>query len=480
MHELFIWPMFAVRFLCPAHSSFYRHLLHLCLTNAFRNFHTDFTTTHIFSPIKMADQPPSTNSEVTTAGAKSKKAAAKAQAKARRAEERIKEKASKEKAKSVAKTVEDRLLKDLGSSLKTHARSATFACGGTLRIKQPGVGKIVQDTEAEADVSQTLGDKHEAGGEVENAAGGSARQPHTELKIFVTDNSDKPANTDTTSSNDKATKVVIVNDVQVRFGENGKGFNTVFSSDGVSPQELEQLILACQPTSFGRNGEAILDEGYRKAGKLDVGAFATSFCPYEAGIVDVVAQLLVPQTPQDKHARSIKVRRQSSTGIETLLTNEQAELYKLNVYSGPHGKFKSHVDTPRSKDQIGSLVVSLPAPHQGESAPRIFIDQKYTHRVSRWCARRSQCWEGDDLRLVHRCCDHQRRGRDQVGRVLQRLRARGPRTQVWQSSHPNVQLVRHSGPRTSRGRCTCSRHRAAAPLPWSGGCTRHSWLPHAW
>jgi Rps23 Pro-64 3,4-dihydroxylase Tpa1-like proline 4-hydroxylase len=43
----------------------------------------------------------------------------------------------------------------------------------------------------------------------------------------------------------------------------------------------------------------------------------------------------------------------------------QADLYKLNVYSAPNGKFKPHVDTPRSKDQIGSLVVSLPSAHQG-------------------------------------------------------------------------------------------------------------------
>lgn len=35
------------------------------------------------------------------------------------------------------------------------------------------------------------------------------------------------------------------------------------------------------------------------------------------------------------------------------------------MYSAPGGKFKAHVDTPRNKDQIGSLVVSLPSAHQG-------------------------------------------------------------------------------------------------------------------
>ncbi|KAG9571687.1 hypothetical protein KCU97_g15840, partial [Aureobasidium melanogenum] len=43
----------------------------------------------------------------------------------------------------------------------------------------------------------------------------------------------------------------------------------------------------------------------------------------------------------------------------------RAELYKLNVYSGPSGKFKAHVDTPRSETQVGSLVVCLPSEFEG-------------------------------------------------------------------------------------------------------------------
>lgn len=35
------------------------------------------------------------------------------------------------------------------------------------------------------------------------------------------------------------------------------------------------------------------------------------------------------------------------------------------VYSGPSGRFKAHVDTPRSQHQIGSLVICLPAVHKG-------------------------------------------------------------------------------------------------------------------
>lgn len=35
------------------------------------------------------------------------------------------------------------------------------------------------------------------------------------------------------------------------------------------------------------------------------------------------------------------------------------------MYSGPSGKFKPHVDTPRSPSQFGSLVVCLPVEHKG-------------------------------------------------------------------------------------------------------------------
>jgi phospholipase C len=37
----------------------------------------------------------------------------------------------------------------------------------------------------------------------------------------------------------------------------------------------------------------------------------------------------------------------------------------LQIYAAPSGFFKSHVDTPRSNRQFGSLVVSLPCYHKG-------------------------------------------------------------------------------------------------------------------
>ncbi|KAF2804168.1 uncharacterized protein BDZ99DRAFT_452136 [Mytilinidion resinicola] len=111
---------------------------------------------------------------------------------------------------------------------------------------------------------------------------------------------------------------------------------------------LENLVNDCQPATFGHNGKDIYDETYRKATKLDTTAFSSTFNPYEVGIIDVIAQILLPSLPGGDISRGVR-----------------AELYKLNVYSGPSGKFKAHVDTPRGSTQFGSLVVCLPCDHEG-------------------------------------------------------------------------------------------------------------------
>ncbi|KAG9316294.1 nucleophile aminohydrolase [Chiua virens] len=93
-------------------------------------------------------------------------------------------------------------------------------------------------------------------------------------------------------------------------------------------EELETLSQACQPASFGFNNQEVLDESYRKAGKMDLDAFVTSFDPRSVGIHDVIERDLLATD------RSVEF-----------------ELYKLNVY-GKDGFFKAHQDTPRG-DSIG-------------------------------------------------------------------------------------------------------------------------------
>ncbi|KAF8174470.1 hypothetical protein K438DRAFT_2023152 [Mycena galopus ATCC 62051] len=108
--------------------------------------------------------------------------------------------------------------------------------------------------------------------------------------------------------------------------------------------DLEKLTAACQQATFGMGGADVLDESYRKAGKMDLNKFAARFD---------VAGLLETITPDI-------MQGQNADGDKFL----QAEMYKLNVY-GPGSFFKAHKDTPRSEDMIGSLVVVFPTTHAG-------------------------------------------------------------------------------------------------------------------
>ncbi len=78
--------------------------------------------------------------------------------------------------------------------------------------------------------------------------------------------------------------------------------------------ELAALQQDCQPASFGYQGKDVHDETYRKASKMDRSAFSSDFCPYELGIVNTIAQVLLPE---------------KSEGFRT--SGVRAELYKLNV-----------------------------------------------------------------------------------------------------------------------------------------------------
>lgn len=71
-------------------------------------------------------------------------------------------------------------------------------------------------------------------------------------------------------------------------------------------------------------------------------------------LLDILADAHSSDNEDDHNTQSAEM----SLGI-------RAELYKLNIYSGPSGKFKAHADTPRSETQIGSLVVCLPSEFEG-------------------------------------------------------------------------------------------------------------------
>lgn len=77
---------------------------------------------------------------------------------------------------------------------------------------------------------------------------------------------------------------------------------------------LDRLLQHSRPATFGRGGQDIYDESYRKAFQMDPAAFCTTFDPYSVGIIDAVAQALLPSVFDSTTHRSVR-----------------AELYKLNV-----------------------------------------------------------------------------------------------------------------------------------------------------
>ena len=79
----------------------------------------------------------------------------------------------------------------------------------------------------------------------------------------------------------------------------------------VSDQQLASLEAACQPATFGVAQKDVLDESYRKAGKMDVSEFAAQFSPTSSGILEGIRKSLF----MGRTNESIRV-----------------ELYKLNVY----------------------------------------------------------------------------------------------------------------------------------------------------
>lgn len=86
-------------------------------------------------------------------------------------------------------------------------------------------------------------------------------------------------------------------------------------------QSFEELLQACAPATFGLKKRDVLDENYRKAGKMDREQFAVDFHPHDHGIIDAVGQILLPEI-----RTTFLKDREEHRGVV-------AELYKLNVRS---------------------------------------------------------------------------------------------------------------------------------------------------
>lgn len=105
-----------------------------------------------------------------------------------------------------------------------------------------------------------------------------------------------------------------------------------------SPDDLSS-IMKFYMTKYGQGLDEVLEQRLEGADLV---------------LLDVLAEAHPSDEEDDDNTQSAEM----SLGI-------RAELYKLNIYSGPSGRFKAHVDTPRGETQVGSLVVCLPSEFEG-------------------------------------------------------------------------------------------------------------------
>ncbi|KAL5528027.1 hypothetical protein ACEPAF_7163 [Sanghuangporus sanghuang] len=149
----------------------------------------------------------------------------------------------------------------------------------------------------------------------------------------------------------------------ILFYENGGHVGRINFANP-SNSELEKLMQACDPATFGHGDENVYDESVRKAGKLDTDKFASKFNPFDirvegSEVVNILDAVKFGLLWGDE------IRSELRNDDDLSLAKQiKAELYKLNVY-GKDGFFKSHKDTPRATNMFGSLVIVLPTPHTG-------------------------------------------------------------------------------------------------------------------
>ena len=138
-------------------------------------------------------------------------------------------------------------------------------------------------------------------------------------------------------------------------------------ADVLEDKNLPEFLEACSTASFGMGSQTVTDPTYRDALKLDPDCFTANFELANTTILGSIASIM---------ADGASIR---------------AELYKLNVYS-TGGHFKAHVDTPRSSEMFGSLVVSLPSQftggalvtrHQGHT---VMFDWSSSPTTTQWAA----------------------------------------------------------------------------------------------
>ena len=130
--------------------------------------------------------------------------------------------------------------------------------------------------------------------------------------------------------------------VNIVYEKSGRNWSSI-TFPGAEQADVQQLMGVCSVGSFAIGGEHKGDGNYHYAFELQPNQFTTSFQLCNTSILSEIRKLMMPD----------------------MCGSIQAELYKLNIYSGPGGHFKVHVDTPQSSQMFGSLVVCLPTQFSG-------------------------------------------------------------------------------------------------------------------
>jgi len=203
---------------------------------------------------------------------------------------------------SLAASAEAKILEELARQVAAENAKSLFAIGGAIPVTALDNHLICESDEARSDGNHSADES--------NAKG---------LEIWeISDDEDDP-------KQDKPKGDVHrmrCGPVTIRWdSDDSAGCKVTLPCADADRPNFEQLLKDCQPASFGRGGEDVMDESYRKAGKIDESAFCSNFNPYALGIVDTAAQALTPNLAHQTN---------ESHGL-------RAELYKLNVSDSPFG-----------------------------------------------------------------------------------------------------------------------------------------------
>ncbi|KIJ40410.1 hypothetical protein M422DRAFT_173710, partial [Sphaerobolus stellatus SS14] len=138
---------------------------------------------------------------------------------------------------------------------------------------------------------------------------------------------------------------------------------------------IDMLLKACTPAPHGHDDKTVYDASYRLAKELLHTDFALT--------QDILAQNPILEGIGELTSERISGR------------NLVAEPYKLNAYT-EGGFFKAHRDTPKSSEQVGTLIICLPSAFTGGS---LRISHKGQDQIIDWAEAASN-FQGNALPWV--------------------------------------------------------------------------------